>query len=556
MIYLQQTLIHRFGCLHRENLVQVLIQVTRSIVSAEIPLKREDTLGGRLAPALFQTLIVTWIKANLNVPVSGQLWEQFGALVSSLTRWEELINEWSATMYILNRVMSRYVFNLNLSDLPLEKMVGNQDRKKRMLTARAAAAAGGASAAGVASSSSGPNRSGAAGGGNTSSSRTDGQQPKQPELTSLQGGQSGPPPPAAADRQQSISSTTSSRSSAFTRQSSNETTVNRSGSGGGGHHHARVSSDNRRRRQQHQQQHYLLSAWQPNSAVQRHRAFHESSSVLKVVAATAQSNSSSRRLRLLSMSDSCLLMAVQTELCPLKRATAAGPGARGLWGAPTTPFGGRSKRSSTKSSTNTARSSPKISFAGRHQYTHQQHPSGRPLPMIDDDLSGTFGGGGEEEEEEAVESCTIADADDGGGGGASVAVEFGDYSDASSTVDSTMDGWGDSSSHHHHHHHQPNDGQPTAALSFGGLISGKPRGLYRCYSAEDVHSLAAASGGSGGGSLAVGTAGGGGGGQVMTPTGRNWSLWSESLSIGGGQPPDGGSLKVRAIFAWFSLFAY
>lgn len=92
---------------YRENLVHVLIQVTKSIVSKEIPAKREDTLGGRLAPALFQTLVVTWIKANLNVPVSNQLWEAFQQLCSSLTRWEELINEWSNTMYILNRVMSR-----------------------------------------------------------------------------------------------------------------------------------------------------------------------------------------------------------------------------------------------------------------------------------------------------------------------------------------------------------------------------------------------------------------------------------------------------------------
>ncbi|OTF74998.1 hypothetical protein BLA29_001292, partial [Euroglyphus maynei] len=50
-----------------ENLVQVLIRVTECIISSEVPTKREDSLGGRLAPALFQTLVVTWIKANLNI---------------------------------------------------------------------------------------------------------------------------------------------------------------------------------------------------------------------------------------------------------------------------------------------------------------------------------------------------------------------------------------------------------------------------------------------------------------------------------------------------------
>jgi hypothetical protein len=38
---------------------------------------REDTLGGRLTQAIFQTLIVTWIKANLYVVVSCELWDQF-----------------------------------------------------------------------------------------------------------------------------------------------------------------------------------------------------------------------------------------------------------------------------------------------------------------------------------------------------------------------------------------------------------------------------------------------------------------------------------------------
>ncbi|KAF7487806.1 Ral GTPase-activating protein subunit alpha-1 [Sarcoptes scabiei] len=113
-----------------QNLVQVLIRVTECIISPQLPLRREDTLGGRLAPALFQTLIVTWIKANLNICVSNQLWDQFHHLLRSLTQWEELINEWSNTMFILNRVMSRYVFNINLNELPMDKTIS--DRKKEL----------------------------------------------------------------------------------------------------------------------------------------------------------------------------------------------------------------------------------------------------------------------------------------------------------------------------------------------------------------------------------------------------------------------------------------
>lgn len=54
--------------------------------------------GGTLAQAIFQTLIVTWIKANLNVSISPDLWAKFLSVLSSLTQWEELIKEWAVSL--------------------------------------------------------------------------------------------------------------------------------------------------------------------------------------------------------------------------------------------------------------------------------------------------------------------------------------------------------------------------------------------------------------------------------------------------------------------------
>lgn len=48
----------------------------------------------------FQTLIVTWIKANLNVIISTSLWDQFLSVLTSLTQWEELIREWAVSFLI------------------------------------------------------------------------------------------------------------------------------------------------------------------------------------------------------------------------------------------------------------------------------------------------------------------------------------------------------------------------------------------------------------------------------------------------------------------------
>jgi len=114
-----------------EQLLFILLQITQLTLTESPPRRREDTLGGRLAQAIFQTLIVTWIKANLYVVVSCELWDQFLEVLSSLTLWEELIREWFKTMETLTRVLARQVYNLDLNDLPLDRLSEQKAKKRR-----------------------------------------------------------------------------------------------------------------------------------------------------------------------------------------------------------------------------------------------------------------------------------------------------------------------------------------------------------------------------------------------------------------------------------------
>lgn len=52
-----------------------------------------------------QTLIVAWIKGNLNVYISRELWDDLLSVLSSLTCWDELVTEWSLTMETLTKVL-------------------------------------------------------------------------------------------------------------------------------------------------------------------------------------------------------------------------------------------------------------------------------------------------------------------------------------------------------------------------------------------------------------------------------------------------------------------
>ncbi|XP_014218628.1 ral GTPase-activating protein subunit alpha-1 isoform X2 [Copidosoma floridanum] len=122
-----------------EQLLRVLLQITSLVLGERNPRRKHlDSIGGKLAPAIFQTLIVTWIKANLNVVISTQLWDQFLQVLTSLTHWEELIREWAKTLDTLTRVLARHVYNLDLNDLPLDRLSEQKSKKRRGVGIRAA----------------------------------------------------------------------------------------------------------------------------------------------------------------------------------------------------------------------------------------------------------------------------------------------------------------------------------------------------------------------------------------------------------------------------------
>ncbi|KAF2363976.1 Rap GTPase activating protein domain [Trinorchestia longiramus] len=83
-----------------EQLLIVLFHITSQTLSGRHVKPKEDSLGGRFASALFQTLIVSWIKANLSVVVGGELWDQLLSTLSSLSHWDELVKEWAVSVIV------------------------------------------------------------------------------------------------------------------------------------------------------------------------------------------------------------------------------------------------------------------------------------------------------------------------------------------------------------------------------------------------------------------------------------------------------------------------
>ncbi|XP_032883035.1 ral GTPase-activating protein subunit alpha-1 isoform X4 [Amblyraja radiata] len=120
-----------------EQLLLILLRITECVMKRPqqtLPLsqgRKNSLLAGRLATPLFRTLIVAWIKANLDVYVSRELWDELLIVLSSLTCWEELITEWAMTMETLTKVLARNLYNLDLHDLPLDKLSEQKQKKHK-----------------------------------------------------------------------------------------------------------------------------------------------------------------------------------------------------------------------------------------------------------------------------------------------------------------------------------------------------------------------------------------------------------------------------------------
>ncbi|XP_026141101.1 ral GTPase-activating protein subunit alpha-2-like isoform X3 [Carassius auratus] len=114
-----------------EQLLQVLLRITEAVMKRPQENQRKDTFAHSLASILFKTIFVAWVRANLTVFISRELWDDLLAVLSSLSHWEELVFEWASIMDSLTAVLARHVYGLDLHNLPLDKLSEQKEKKQR-----------------------------------------------------------------------------------------------------------------------------------------------------------------------------------------------------------------------------------------------------------------------------------------------------------------------------------------------------------------------------------------------------------------------------------------
>ncbi|XP_041927358.1 ral GTPase-activating protein subunit alpha-2 isoform X4 [Alosa sapidissima] len=114
-----------------EQMLQVLLRITEAVMKRPQEGEKKDVFAQNLAGVLFRTIIVAWVRANLSVFISRELWDELLRVLSSLSHWEELVSEWASIMDSLTVVLARCVYGLDLNNLPLDKLSEQKEKKQR-----------------------------------------------------------------------------------------------------------------------------------------------------------------------------------------------------------------------------------------------------------------------------------------------------------------------------------------------------------------------------------------------------------------------------------------
>nr|XP_057945874.1 ral GTPase-activating protein subunit alpha-2 isoform X5 [Doryrhamphus excisus] len=130
-IYRHMIMEHTMNSQTWEQMLQVLLRITEAVMKRPSENQRKDIFAESLASILFRTIIVAWVRANLCVYISRELWDELLTVLSSLTHWEELVTEWASIMDSLTAVLARSVYGLDMANLPLDKLSEQKEKKQR-----------------------------------------------------------------------------------------------------------------------------------------------------------------------------------------------------------------------------------------------------------------------------------------------------------------------------------------------------------------------------------------------------------------------------------------
>lgn len=111
-------------------LLETMLSVVEHCLPSEILLYENASY---IASQMFQTLLVTWVLAGLNVQLPDALWNRLYEILHLRRHFTCLVVEWSKVMDSLTRTIALQIYHVDLSDLPADRL---SEQKRKKLNAR------------------------------------------------------------------------------------------------------------------------------------------------------------------------------------------------------------------------------------------------------------------------------------------------------------------------------------------------------------------------------------------------------------------------------------
>ncbi|XP_065181814.1 ral GTPase-activating protein subunit alpha-1-like isoform X2 [Sycon ciliatum] len=102
------------------HLLSTLLQITKHVLGTSKPPSVESNtmpqqLAMRVGSDLVKTVFVLWMNASLSVSVATSLWDDVLRLLTSLTHWPAVVEQWKHIMKMMTRLLGQYVYGICLS---------------------------------------------------------------------------------------------------------------------------------------------------------------------------------------------------------------------------------------------------------------------------------------------------------------------------------------------------------------------------------------------------------------------------------------------------------
>jgi hypothetical protein len=112
-------------------LLQTLLDITESVMEENPPVGGVSTLSTQLAEPLLKTLLVSYVRASIAVPLPSALWDALQKVMEERKEWKIVVISWQEIVDLITHVLGQVLYGLDVTCLPLDQLEQRKQVRQR-----------------------------------------------------------------------------------------------------------------------------------------------------------------------------------------------------------------------------------------------------------------------------------------------------------------------------------------------------------------------------------------------------------------------------------------